>query len=121
MWLFGSEENGNRKMDHEEPKSTKKAVTPGSSCFVCIFDLRYNRLRGLAYLPMVILIAVPLAINGRGVATDITAESRAAEATRDWVEGTGYTYVSAQAGDGVVNVVIKGQGDLPPPGPLLAA
>jgi len=27
LWLIGSEENGNRKIDHEERKSTKKTVT----------------------------------------------------------------------------------------------
>jgi hypothetical protein len=62
---------------------------------------------------MVILIAMPLGVNGREVAIDTTAESRAAEATRDWLEGTGYQYVSAQARDGIVTIIVKGQGDLP--------
>lgn len=65
-------------------------------------------------LVMVILIAVPLALTSRGVARDTTAENRASVATKAWLEGTDYRYVSATANDRVVTIIITGQGDLPP-------
>jgi membrane-associated phospholipid phosphatase len=30
----------------------------GASAYACLFDLRYNRLRGFTYLPLVVLIAM---------------------------------------------------------------
>jgi membrane-associated phospholipid phosphatase len=45
----------------------------GTSTFVCIFDLKYNRLRGLAYLPIVILIAVATVVVRYHYVVDIVA------------------------------------------------
>jgi membrane-associated phospholipid phosphatase len=30
----------------------------GAAAYACLFDLRYNRLRGATYLPLVVLIAM---------------------------------------------------------------
>jgi uncharacterized hydrophobic protein (TIGR00271 family) len=63
---------------------------------------------------MIILIAVPLGLTTRGLAQDSIAENTAADATKAWLEGTDYRYVSATAKDNVLNILVTGQGQLPP-------
>jgi uncharacterized hydrophobic protein (TIGR00271 family) len=77
-------------------------------------SIRSRRVAVVLIVVMVILIAIPLGLTGRGVAEASLAENRAAQATKAWVAGTGYKYVSAQTGDQTVNIVITGTGDLPP-------
>lgn len=40
------------------PHGAFPSLHVGASAFACLFDLRHNRLRGLTYLPLVVLIAV---------------------------------------------------------------
>jgi hypothetical protein len=63
-------------------------------------------------------VAVPLAFQSRAVAHGITAQNRAAAATRTWLAGSGYHYVSAQMQEGTVDIVVTGTGALPPQQPL---
>jgi uncharacterized hydrophobic protein (TIGR00271 family) len=77
-------------------------------------SLRGRRVGVAVIVAMVIIIAVPLGISSRSLARDVTAENRVAEATKTWLEGSDYRYVSATTRDGVVSVVITGQGELPP-------
>jgi uncharacterized membrane protein len=77
-------------------------------------SLRGRRVGVAVIVAMVIIIAIPLGISSRGVARDTAAENHVAEATKTWLEGSGYRYVSATARDRVVSVVITGQGELPP-------
>ena len=76
-------------------------------------SIRGRRVAVALIVVMVILIAIPLGLTGRGVAEASLAENRAAQATKAWIAGTGYKYVSAQVGDQTVNIVITGSGDLP--------
>jgi uncharacterized hydrophobic protein (TIGR00271 family) len=75
---------------------------------------RSRRMAVALTVAMVIVVAVPLAFQSRAVAQNITAESRAADATKTWLTGTKYRYVSAAVREGAVNIVITGHGDLPP-------
>ena len=77
-------------------------------------SLRGRRVGVAVIVAMVIIIAVPLGISSRSLARDVTAENRVAEATKTWLEGSDYRYVSATTRDRVVSVVITGQGELPP-------
>ena len=77
-------------------------------------SLRGRRVGVAVIVVMVIIIAVPLGISSRSLARDVTAENRVAEATKTWLEGSDYRYVSATTRDRVVSVVITGQGELPP-------
>jgi uncharacterized hydrophobic protein (TIGR00271 family) len=77
-------------------------------------SLRGRRVGVAVIVVMVIIIALPLGLTSRGVARDTTAENRVAEATKTWLEGSDYRYVSATARDQVVSVVITGQGQMPP-------
>jgi len=77
-------------------------------------SVRGRRVAVALIVVMVILIAIPLGLTGRQVGQANLAESRAAQATKAWVEGTGYKYVSADVRGQTVNVVITGTGDLPP-------
>jgi hypothetical protein len=63
---------------------------------------------------MIVVIAVPLGITGRSISRENGAESVAAQATRDWVQGTGYQFVSATSTGQKVTIVVAGQGPLPP-------
>ncbi len=76
-------------------------------------SIRGRRVAVALIVVMVILIAIPLGLTGRGVAEASLAENRAAQATRAWIAGTNYKYVSTQVGDKTVNIVITGSGDLP--------
>ncbi len=40
------------------PHGAFPSLHVGASAFLCFFDLRYNRLRGLTYLPVMVLIAI---------------------------------------------------------------
>lgn len=63
---------------------------------------------------MVIVIMVPLGFSSLLVISRQIAEQRTAEATKTWIEGSDYRFVSATATDeGRVNVVITGSGELP--------
>jgi uncharacterized hydrophobic protein (TIGR00271 family) len=62
---------------------------------------------------LVAAIAVPLGVSSYQVAVASLAESRATDATKAWVRGTGYRYVSAST-DGEMRIVVAGSGTLPP-------
>jgi uncharacterized membrane protein len=62
---------------------------------------------------MVLIIVVPLGFTSLSTITRNLAETRAADATKAWVEGSGYRFVSATADGEVVGVVITGSGELP--------
>ncbi len=72
-----------------------------------------RRLAIALIIVMVILIAIPLGLTGRGVAQASLAESRAADATKAWIAGTGYKYVSTRVEEQLLNIVITGTGALP--------
>jgi uncharacterized hydrophobic protein (TIGR00271 family) len=77
-------------------------------------SMRSRRVAIALIAVMIILIAIPLGLTGRGVAEATIAENRAAQATKAWIAGTGYKYVSTQVGNQTVNILITGSGDLPP-------
>jgi uncharacterized hydrophobic protein (TIGR00271 family) len=76
-------------------------------------SVRGRRVAVALIVVMVILVAIPLGLTGKQVAESNLAESRAAQATKAWVAGSGYRYVSAQVGEQAVNIVITGSGTLP--------
>jgi len=76
-------------------------------------SLRARRLAVVVVVIMVLVIAAPLAVTTTQIAHDNAAEARAALATKDWIEGSGYRYVTAEAKNGVVQVVITGRGTVP--------
>jgi len=63
---------------------------------------------------MVVVILVPLGVSSARVLLSHQLESRVAEKTEAWLDGSEYRLVSAKAEDGSVNVVVSGSGDLPP-------
>jgi uncharacterized hydrophobic protein (TIGR00271 family) len=75
--------------------------------------LRGQRVAVAVIALMVVLIAVPLTLTTREAAQTNTAESHAEAATKAWVTGTGYQYVSAQVKQGVMYIVVTGTGALP--------
>jgi uncharacterized hydrophobic protein (TIGR00271 family) len=77
-------------------------------------SMRSRRVAIALIVIMVVLIAIPLTITSRQVTQDNLAASRAAEATKTWVEGTDYRYVSVDVRESTVNIVITGNGSLPP-------
>ena len=77
-------------------------------------SVRARRVAIVLIIVMVIVVATPLGITSAQISRDNAAESRAAQATRAWIEGTEYRFVSAQAKDGVVGIVVVGKGSLPP-------
>ena len=63
---------------------------------------------------MVIVVASPLATTSYGVYKDNVAQDRAASATKQWLQGSGYRYVSAQVQqNATLRVVATGGGTLP--------
>ena len=75
---------------------------------------RARRAAIVLIIVMVIVVATPLGITSAQISRDNAAESRAAQATRAWIEDTEYRFVSAQAKDGIVGIVVVGRGTLPP-------
>lgn len=69
---------------------------------------------------MVMVIAVPLSYTSLSIFRDNSAEARAADATRTWIQGTGYEYVSTAVQNGLVNIVVAGKGAVPPEDQLKA-
>lgn len=65
-------------------------------------------------IAMVIVVASPLATTSYGVYKDNVAQDRAASATKQWLQGSGYRYVSAQVQqNATLRVVATGGGTLP--------
>jgi uncharacterized hydrophobic protein (TIGR00271 family) len=77
-------------------------------------SVRGRRVAIVLVVVMVILIAIPLGLTTRQVAQTNLAESRAATATKAWLEGSNYEYVSAQVARQALEIVVTGTGDLPP-------
>ena len=77
-------------------------------------SLRARRIAIALVIIMVLVVATPLAITSNQIFRDNVAESRTSEATRSWIEDSGYRYVSTVAKEGVVTVVVIGEGALPP-------
>jgi uncharacterized hydrophobic protein (TIGR00271 family) len=69
---------------------------------------------------LVIVILVPLGSTSYSVAVATLAEQRTAQATRAWLAGSDYRFVSATA-DTEVKLVVAGEGPLPPEATLKAA
>jgi uncharacterized membrane protein len=76
--------------------------------------IRSRRIAIAIVVIMILVIATPLGINTSRIYQDSVAESRAAEATKAWIENSEYTYVSVAAKDEVVTIVVVGEGALPP-------
>ena len=70
---------------------------------------------------MVVVIMVPLGLSSLKVLTRNAAEGRVAEATKNWLEGSDYRFISAAAADDRVNVVVAGSGELPPDATLVTS
>lgn len=70
---------------------------------------------------MVVVISVPLGVQTLEVWATHSVETAATRATEDWIDGTGYTFVSARSRDGIVDIVIAGSGPVPPADELAAA
>jgi uncharacterized membrane protein len=62
---------------------------------------------------MVFVIAAPLAYSSAKVIISNNAENRTAEATKVWLAGSGYRFVSVSSDDGRVSVLVRGSGKLP--------
>ncbi len=62
---------------------------------------------------MVMVVAVPLGVTSFQVMTGHAAESGVAEATKAWLQGSDYRFVSATTDQDSVNVIVAGQGKLP--------
>jgi len=75
---------------------------------------RARRIAIYVVVAMVLLIAAPLGLQTARIVRDHVSETRTATAVKTWLEGSEYKYVSSNAEDKVVSVVILGQGDLPP-------
>lgn len=74
---------------------------------------RIRRAAVALVIVLVIVIMVPLGFSSlRAIATHL-AESRVTEAIESWLADADYRLVSAVTGDGRVDVVIAGSGDLP--------
>ncbi len=76
-------------------------------------SLRARRVAVVLIAVMVIIIATPLGLTSVQIAHDNLAESRAAQATKVWIDGTDYRYVSAEAKEGTMRIVVVGSGALP--------
>jgi len=61
---------------------------------------------------LTIAILIPLGATSYTVITNSLAEQRAADATKTWLSGSDYRFVSAKAGDEML-VVVAGSGGLP--------
>ena len=75
-----------------------------------------RRIRGAvvaAVVVMALVITVPLGITSFTVLVQHSVETRTSEATRAWLAGSDYRFVSAKAGDASVEVVVAGSGELP--------
>jgi uncharacterized hydrophobic protein (TIGR00271 family) len=70
---------------------------------------------------MIALIATPLGYTSYGVLSRSFAETTVANATKSWLEGSDYRFVSATADDEHVGVVIVGSGALPAQDALTSA
>jgi uncharacterized hydrophobic protein (TIGR00271 family) len=63
---------------------------------------------------MVLIIALPLGVTSARVLIRSAAEQRVTEATKAWIDGSDYRFVStAPSDDGGIDVVVAGSGDLP--------
>lgn len=76
--------------------------------------VRARRIALVLVVVMVIVIAVPLGFTTARIFRENSAEARAAAATRTWIDGTDYEYVSTVAEHDVVRIVVAGQGNVPP-------
>ncbi len=82
-----------------------------------------RRIRGAviaAVVVMALVITVPLGVTSATVLVQQAAETRTAEATKAWLTGSDYRFVSAKAGDASVDVVVAGSGELPGEDDLLS-
>ncbi len=68
-----------------------------------------------------IAVVIPLALTSIRIATDTLLQRRTADATDDWLEGTGYRTLEVTVDGGAVDVTISGSGDPPPVGGLVDA
>ncbi len=67
---------------------------------------------------LVLLIALPLGYTSAlSIATNF-AQSRSTDAVTQWLDGSDYRLSSVEVQNGEVNIVVAGQGQLPPPGQL---
>jgi len=74
---------------------------------------RIRRAAVALVIVLVIVVMVPLGFSSLKVMATHLAESRVGEATESWLADTDYRLVSAVAGEGRVDVVIAGSGDVP--------
>jgi membrane-associated phospholipid phosphatase len=55
------------------PHGAFPSLHVGAAAYACLFDLRYNRLRGLTYLPLVVLIAIATVVLRYHYVVDLIA------------------------------------------------
>ena len=82
-----------------------------------------RRIRGAVIAVVVVMalvITVPLGVTSFTVLVQHSVETRTAEATKAWLTGSDYRFVSAKAGDAIVDVVVAGSGELPSQDDLLS-
>jgi uncharacterized hydrophobic protein (TIGR00271 family) len=77
-------------------------------------SVRARRTAVVIVVVMVILIAIPLGATTYQVYKNASAEGTVASSVATWIEGSGYRYVSASADGATIDVVIVGEGPVPP-------
>ena len=75
---------------------------------------RAKRLAVAVVVAMILLVIVPLGLSSLKVILQSTVEQRTTEATKTWLEGSDYRFVSVNVDEGRVNLVVSGSGQLPP-------
>ncbi len=82
--------------------------------------IKRKRIAVVVAVAMLLVIAVPLGFQSFKVWLYSSSEAAAADATKQWVKGSGYEFVSAKAGESL-DIVIVGSGRLPAQDDLKAA
>ena len=65
-------------------------------------------------LVLLVFVFVPLSATSYNTVQDAIIEERASVATKAWLTGSDYRLVSVSASNDVVQLIVAGQGDLPP-------
>ncbi len=65
-------------------------------------------------IALLAVVTIPLSMTSYKTVQNIVAQQRVANITKGWLSGSDYRLVSVNSGNGVVRLVLVGQGDLPP-------
>jgi uncharacterized hydrophobic protein (TIGR00271 family) len=82
---------------------------------------RAKRVAIAVVIAMILFVTFPLGISSLKVILQSRIEQRATEATKTWLTGSDYRFVSVKVDEGRVNLVVSGSGLLPPQTALEAA